>query len=69
VYTITIRVASGDKETQAVYSVLDYEVKDGMLTMAMDKDHDLIIPLHQVATVDIQRHRDTDKTGVPGPPL
>ena len=33
----------------------EYEIKDGMLTLAFDDNHDLVIPLFQVATVDIVR--------------
>jgi len=38
------------------YTVQGYEVKDGVLTLAIDQDHDIVIPLFQVVMVDIQRH-------------
>jgi len=53
VYTITVNRPGPE---QAVYSpVKDYEVKDGVLTLAFDDHHDLVIPLYQVLTVDIQK--------------
>jgi hypothetical protein len=56
-YTITVtRRIEGQDE--AVYSEIEaYEVKDGVLTLAFGDDHDLVIPLFQVTTVDIVRHR------------
>lgn len=41
---------------QAVYSpVRDYEIKDNLLTLAFDDNHDVVIPLFQVTVVDIVR--------------
>jgi hypothetical protein len=54
-YTITVRWLAKTQVEQAVYSVPEYEVKDGVLTLAIDHKHDLVIPLFDVATVDIQR--------------
>ena len=54
-YTITVRWLAESQEKQAVYSVPEYEVTDGVLTVAYDHDHDLVIPLFAVATVDIQK--------------
>jgi len=55
-YTITVsRSAQGQEET--VYSLVkDYEIKDGMLTVALDDNHDIVIPLFHVRAVDIVRH-------------
>jgi hypothetical protein len=55
VYTITVQPLGEGPEKRVVYSVPEYEVKNGVLTLAVDKDHDIVIPLFQVATVDIQR--------------
>jgi hypothetical protein len=54
-YTITVsRSAQGQEE--AVYSVVkDYEIKDGMLTVAFDDNHDVVVPLFHVTAVDIVR--------------
>jgi hypothetical protein len=42
---------------QAVYlRVKEYEIREGMLTLALDHDHDVVIPLFQVTAVDIVRH-------------
>jgi hypothetical protein len=41
---------------QVVYSEIEeYEIEGGMLTLAYDRDHDVVIPLFQVETVDIRR--------------
>jgi hypothetical protein len=43
-------------EEQVIYSqVMEYEIKDAVLTLAFGDDHDLIIPLFRVTTVDILR--------------
>jgi hypothetical protein len=55
VYTITVTRLAQGQETQAIYDVREYEVKDGVLTMALDNNHDIVIPLFQVLIVDIQR--------------
>lgn len=54
-YTITVRrIAQGQEED--VYSpIKDYEIEGGMLTLAFDENHDLVIPLFHVSTVDIAR--------------
>jgi hypothetical protein len=55
VYTISVRW-NNDAHERATYSaVKEYEIKDGILTLAFDNDHDLVIPLFQVTTVDIAR--------------
>lgn len=36
--------------------VKDYQIAESLLTMAFDGDHDLVIPLFQVTSVDIVRH-------------
>jgi hypothetical protein len=54
VYTITV---SRPGTEQVVYSpVKDYEIKDTLLTLAFDDNHDVVIPLFQVTAVDIVRH-------------
>jgi frataxin-like iron-binding protein CyaY len=53
VYTITV---SRQDRPETVYPLVrDYEVKGGVLTLAFDDHHDLVIPLYQVVTVDIQK--------------
>lgn len=53
-YTITVTRPEGEK--QGVYSqVEEYEIIDGVLTLAFDDDHDLVIPLFRVTAVDIVR--------------
>jgi|OpeIllAssembly_1097287.scaffolds.fasta_scaffold2009034_2 frataxin-like iron-binding protein CyaY len=55
-YTITVSRSAQGQEG-AVYSpVKDYEIKDGMLTVAFDDNHDVVIPLFHVTAVDIVRH-------------
>ena len=52
-YTITV---SRPGPEQAIYSpVKQYEIKDSMLTLAFDDNHDVVIPLFQVTGVDIVR--------------
>ena len=55
-YTITVRYLAGSEEKEAAYSAPEYEVKNGVMTLAVDNDHDLVLPLFHVAKVDIQRH-------------
>jgi hypothetical protein len=52
--TVTWRASNGNK--QAVYTpIKEYEVEGAVLTLALDTNHDLVIPLWDVETVDIQR--------------
>ena len=52
-YTITVHRPGPE---QAVYSpVKEYEIKESVLTLAFDDNHDVVIPLFQVTTVDIVR--------------
>ena len=54
-YTISVRW-NNDAHERATYSaVKEYEIKDGILTLAFDNDHDLVVPLFQVTAVDIAR--------------
>jgi hypothetical protein len=54
-YTITVS-RSEKGQAEAVYSLVkDYEIKDGMLTVAFDDNHDVVIPLFHVTAVDIVR--------------
>ena len=56
-YTITVNRPGPE---QAIYSpVKEYEIKDSMLTLAFDDNHDVVIPLFQVTTVDIVRQEET----------
>lgn len=68
-YTIKVsRSVPGHEET--VYSpVKDYEIKDGVLTLAFDDKHDVIIPLFDVMAVDVVRQAQpgTARMGF-GPP-
>jgi hypothetical protein len=54
-YSVTITWLHQGEETQNVYRVEDYEVTDSLLTLAFDNNHDLVIPLFHVRTVDVQR--------------
>jgi hypothetical protein len=55
VYTITVTWLTGS-QAQAVYSpVKEYEFRDGLLTLALDANHDIALPLAQVKLVDIVR--------------
>ena len=54
VYTVSVSRSDVDGKG-TTYTVQEYEVKDGVLTLAIDQDHDIIIPLFQVAMVDIQK--------------
>lgn len=54
-YTVTVTWMAEWKK-QVVYSPIEeYEIEGAMLTLAYDKGHDVVIPLFQVETVDIQR--------------
>lgn len=54
-YTVTVTWMAEWKK-QVVYSqIKEYEIEGGMLTLAYDSNHDMVIPLFQVETVDIQR--------------
>jgi hypothetical protein len=55
VYTITItRSVPGHEQT--VYApVKEYEIKDGVLTLGFDENHDVVVPLFQVMAVDVVR--------------
>ena len=55
-YTITVQSGTQESPTPAVYNVPEYEVKNGVLTLAIDNDHDVLIPLFHVLSIDIQRH-------------
>ena len=54
-YTITVRYLAQAGEPRGVYCSKDYEIESGLLTVAIDKGHDIVIPLAQVATVDVVR--------------
>ncbi len=56
-YNITVHSVVKGEEMQEVYSVPEYEVKDGALTLATDIDHDVVIPLYHVTKVDIARDK------------
>ena len=52
-YTVTVNRPGPE---QTVYSpVQEYEIKESVLTLAFDDNHDVVIPLFQVAAVDIVR--------------
>lgn len=55
-YTMTVTWSNAGPGQTAYSQVLEYEIKDGILTLALGEDHDLVIPLFQVAKVDIVRH-------------
>lgn len=56
-YTISVRW-SDDVHERATYSgVQEYEIRDGVLTMAFSEDHDVILPLYQVTTIDVVRQK------------
>ena len=54
VYTVSVSRSDVDGKG-TTYTVQEYEVKDGVLTLAIDQDHDIVIPLFHVAMVDIQK--------------
>jgi hypothetical protein len=55
VYTVSVRWNNDAHERATYTDVKEYEIEDGILTLAFDSDHDLVIPLFQVTAVDIQR--------------
>ena len=55
-YTITITWPVERHERNVYPMVKDYQIAESLLTMAFDGDHDLVIPLFQVTSVDIVRH-------------
>ena len=56
-YSITVHSVVKGEEGQEVYSVPEYEVKDGVLTLAVDIDHDVVVPLYHVTKIDIRRDK------------
>ena len=54
-YTITVSRSAQGQEGAVYPLVKDYEIKDGMLTVAFDDNHDVVIPLFHVTAVDIVR--------------
>lgn len=54
-YTIGVRWNNDAHERATYTAVMEYEIQDGILTLAFDNDHDLVIPLFQVTAVDIVR--------------
>ncbi|MBN1461817.1 MAG: hypothetical protein JXA57_19985 [Armatimonadetes bacterium] len=54
----TVSVSRSDVDGRGTtYTVQEYEIKDGVLTLAIDDDHDIVIPLFEVVMVDIQKHK------------
>lgn len=64
-YTITVTRSVKGHEQAVHDSVKDYEIMEGVLTLAFDEDHDLVIPLSRVIAVDIVREQKT-KSGPVG---
>ena len=54
-YTITVTRPTDDKSPAAYEHVKEYEIQHGVLTLALDDNHDYVIPLFQVMAVDIVR--------------
>ncbi|HLA81064.1 MAG TPA: hypothetical protein VJP78_05435 [Thermoleophilia bacterium] len=54
-YTITVTRPTDDKSPAAYEHVKEYEIQHGVLTLALDDNHDYVIPLFQVTAVDIVR--------------
>lgn len=54
-YTVSVSRSDADGKG-TTYDVQEYEIKNGVLTLAIDDDHDIVIPLFQVVMVDIQKH-------------
>jgi hypothetical protein len=55
VYAVTVSWQTEWKKQVVYTSVTEYEIADGVLTLAFDADHGLVIPLYHVESVDIQR--------------
>lgn len=55
-YAITVQLETREGVVSTVYDVPEYEISNGVLTLALAKDHDLVIPLFHVPSVDMQRH-------------
>jgi hypothetical protein len=56
-YQITVTWLEGERPDEVHGPAEEYEVKNGVLTVAIDRDHDVVIPLYHVKSVDIVRHR------------
>lgn len=54
-YRITISWMSSEEPDEVYFPAEEYEVKNGVLTIAMDSDHDVVVPLDNVRRVDIER--------------
>jgi hypothetical protein len=54
VYRVTITWLDDEPET-VFFPVEAYEVKNGVLTLALSTDQDLVIPLQHVKIADIER--------------
>lgn len=55
VYRITVSWINNEEPDEVYFPASEYEVKDGVLTIAMDSDHDVVVPLNNVRSVNIER--------------
>ena len=52
-YTISVRWSDDVHERVTYTDVAEYDVNKGVLKLTFDDQHDLLLPLFQVTTVDI----------------
>ena len=60
-YHITVTWLEAERTSEEYGTAVDYEVKDGVLTVALSRDHDVVIPLGQVKRIDVVRERSADE--------
>ena len=54
-YRLNIRWGNDAHERATYMDVEEYEVKDGILTLTLDDEREVIVPLFQVTAVDVVR--------------
>ena len=54
-YRITVNWMSTEEPEEVYVPAEEYEVKSGVLTVAMNSDHDIVVPLNNVRSVNIER--------------
>lgn len=54
-YRITVNWMSSEEPDEVYFPAEEYEVKNRVLTIAMDSNHDIVVPLNNVRSVNIDR--------------
>jgi len=54
-YRITVNWMNSEEPDDVYVPAEEYEVKNGVLTIAMNSNHDIVVPLTNVRSVNIER--------------